>query len=37
VSQVKATVDHGMKPCHTAKETLKQAGLPKAFLVGFEM
>lgn len=25
------TVDHGTKSCHTANETLKQAGLPKAF------
>ncbi|MDH4441329.1 MAG: type II toxin-antitoxin system HicA family toxin [Rhizobium sp.] len=25
------TVDHGMKSRHTANETLKQAGLPKAF------
>lgn len=25
------TVDHGTKSRHTANETLKQAGLPKAF------
>ncbi|NHT75058.1 type II toxin-antitoxin system HicA family toxin [Rhizobiaceae bacterium CRRU44] len=25
------TVDHGVKSRHTANETLKQAGLPKAF------
>lgn len=25
------TVDHGSKSRHTANETLKQAGLPKAF------
>ncbi|MEQ8432531.1 MAG: type II toxin-antitoxin system HicA family toxin [Roseovarius sp.] len=25
------TVDHGCKSRHTANETLKQAGLPKAF------
>ena len=26
-----STVDHGTKSRHTANETLKQAGLPKAF------
>ena len=25
------TIDHGTKSRHTANETLKQAGLPKAF------
>lgn len=25
------TLDHGVKSRHTANETLKQAGLPKAF------
>ncbi len=31
VSKQNFTVDHGTKSRHTANETLKQAGLPKAF------
>jgi hypothetical protein len=31
VSKRHFTVDHGVKSRHTANETLKQAGLPKAF------
>ncbi|WP_438749683.1 type II toxin-antitoxin system HicA family toxin [Pararhizobium sp. O133] len=31
ISQRHFTVDHGVKSRHTANETLKQAGLPKAF------
>ena len=31
VSKRHFTVDHGTKSRHTANETLKQAGLPKAF------
>ncbi|TBZ07917.1 MULTISPECIES: type II toxin-antitoxin system HicA family toxin [Rhizobium] len=31
VSSRHFTVDHGVKSRHTANETLKQAGLPKAF------
>lgn len=31
VSQRFFTVDNGIKSRHTANETLKQAGLPKAF------
>ncbi|MDR7147339.1 type II toxin-antitoxin system HicA family toxin [Rhizobium sp. BE258] len=31
ISKRHFTVDHGVKSRHTANETLKQAGLPKAF------
>lgn len=31
INQRNFTVDHGSKSRHTANESLKQAGLPKAF------